>query len=223
MSNGRQIQINSRFFKGLPRKVSQTLSKKAQEAKAAWDDPDSGFKTSAYGRQYQQDLDAYTKKRADYLKSRGWTEDSLSKDSGTFDTTTEGYGTDFGPRERKTAVRREVAVERAVGYGPALRSYYDKWVSAGSPSYKEATDTKADNGTQDSPAQAPDSSGSGAPVKKGYDIQGSSARSHGYTASGSGDSGEGGSGQRTGDSGDDLGTGTPSGERLKKQFKPLGK
>lgn len=202
--------------------LSKTVNKYAAPARNAWNDPNSGFKSSAYGQQYQRDADAYIKKRNDYLKSKGWTEDSLSRGSGIYDVVVEGEGSDNGPYERRVQINRHDAVARAVGYAPNLVEYYKNWVNAGSPSYKEATDTKADAGTRDNPAPAPGDSGSSAPIKKGYDIQGSSARGHGYSPS-SDDSGEGGTGQRAGDSSDGLGTGTPAGERIKKQYKPLGK
>lgn len=202
--------------------IGKVFPKYLASARNAWNDPNSGFKSSSYGQQFQRDADAYAKKRNDYLKTKGWSEDSLARGSGLYDVFVVGEGSDNGPYETRKEIRRSEAVARNIGYAPDLTKYYENWVNAGRPSYKEATDTKADTGTRDNLAPAPSDSDSSAPVKKGYDIKGSSARGHGYAPS-SDDSGEGGTGQRTGDSSDGLGTGTPAGERLKKQFKPLGK
>lgn len=188
-------------------KLRAKLKAKVDEAQTAWEDPKSGFRASSYGQQYQKALDAYNQKRSDYLKSRGWTEDMLDHRTALFSRTTRGE-----------------ALNAAVGSAPTLKDYYNNWKSAGKPTYEPSTDSKPDNSTKDAPQDSSPSTDDSAPTKKGYDIQGTSARGHGYTASRSdGADGSTSDGGPSGNSGDGLGAGRPSGERLKKQYKPLGK
>lgn len=202
MSNGtKQLFID---------KFASSVSKKYTQATNAWNDANSGFRGSTYGQQYQKDLEAYQKKEAAYKASRGWTSE---------------------PKSLGARMKRQGAMQKEIGKTPNIKTYYDNWINAGSPVYREATDTKADSPTSDnfdqetSGSSSPATGSDSASLKKGYEIQGSSARGYGYSPSRSGDADSGSTTDRrsSGDGSDGLGTGSPSGERVKKQFKPLGK
>lgn len=190
---------------------------------------DSDFMNSSYGKEYQKQLDAYNERKSAYIKSRGWSEDSLSQASG--ETKRKKYYTgagrnahDRGPRYKSISVSRQEVVDREVGTAPSAANYLKDWKNAGKPSYR-ANDSVPDNSTQDN---AGASSGSGTSnsadnsnaVKKGYDLQGSryGRRQDAAYATDAG----GGTAAPQGDR-DSLGTGTLAGDRLKKRYSPLGK
>lgn len=197
---------------------------------------DSDFMHSSYGKAYQKQLDAYNEKKSAFLKSRGWSEDSLSQASG--ETKQKKYydgagrnAHDRGPRYKSISVSRQEVVNREVGAAPSAANYLKDWKNAGKPSYREPTDAPvnretSDNapssGTATSDSSGSDSSGSDygrfdkyhlagsdQPAQKGYRRQtASDASDTSDTAeSGSGSSDEGIGGRR---------------EPLAKRYKPLG-
>ncbi len=191
----------------------------------------SDFMHSSYGKAYQKQLDAYNEKKSAFLKSRGWSEDSLSQASG--ETKQKKYYTgagrnahDRGPRYKSISVSRQEVVDREVGAAPSAANYLKDWKTAGKPSYREPTDAPVNRETSDnapsSGTATSDSSGSDygrfdkyrltgsdQPAQKGYRRQtASDASDTSDTAeSGSGSSDEGIGGRR---------------EPLAKRYKPLG-
>lgn len=191
----------------------------------------SDFMHSSYGEAYQKQLDTYNEKKSAFLKSRGWSEDSLSQASG--ETKQKKYYTgagrnahDRGPRYKSISVSRQEVVDREVGAAPSAANYLKDWKTAGKPSYREPTDAPVNRETSDnapsSGTATSDSSGSdygrfdkhhltgsNQPAQKGYRRQTASDASDtsDTTESGSGSSDEGIGGRR---------------EPLAKRYKPLG-
>ena len=207
-------------FRQVPRRAT---AKKESAAKSAWDDAASGFRSSSFGREYQKVLDAYEQKRSDFLKQKGWSEDSLSQSATEPVKKKHGFAGLLAIRQQKssgtsTKTRGDV-LQDAVGSAPGMYSYYEQWQKAGSPGYVDDA-KKVDSSTRDGPAQdAP--SGDGGSAKKGYDLSGRSSGGRRYAPSADTDAGSDGVGSKqTSEGGGSLGN---PGEGLKKRFKPLGK